>query len=218
MPREILYDRMKTAVIGEERGRAHRLQPHADRLSPPTTASAQGPARPIGQDQGQGRAAIPLCPSGLLPGRRFPNLEDLNAQFQGWLDTSPTPGCTGPHGAWSPNTSPRNARACRRCRPGASMPCCKLERRVSHEGMVSVGGNLYSVPDGTARGRWRCTPSPTSPHLRGRRADRGPPGAARPAASARCCRASKLAPNRPHSRTPRQALRSPGGEAVARVR
>ena len=23
----------------------------------------------------------------------------------------------------------------------------KLERRVSHDGMVSVGGNLYSVPD-----------------------------------------------------------------------
>src|SRR5260370_11018060 len=28
----------------------------------------------------------------------------------------------------------------------------KLERRVSHEGMVSIGGNLYSVPD-TARRR-----------------------------------------------------------------
>ena len=27
----------------------------------------------------------------------------------------------------------------------------KLERRVSHEGMVSVGGNLYSVPDATRK-------------------------------------------------------------------
>lgn len=27
----------------------------------------------------------------------------------------------------------------------------KLERRVSHEGMVSVGGNLYSVPDATQK-------------------------------------------------------------------
>ena len=26
-----------------------------------------------------------------------------------------------------------------------------LERRISREGMVSVGGNLYSVPDGTRR-------------------------------------------------------------------
>jgi hypothetical protein len=27
----------------------------------------------------------------------------------------------------------------------------KLERRVTHEGMVTVGGNLYSVPDTTRR-------------------------------------------------------------------
>ena len=27
----------------------------------------------------------------------------------------------------------------------------KLQRRVSHEGMVSVGGNLYSVPDATRK-------------------------------------------------------------------
>ncbi len=27
----------------------------------------------------------------------------------------------------------------------------KLERRVSHEGMISIGGNLYSVPDATRR-------------------------------------------------------------------
>ena len=27
----------------------------------------------------------------------------------------------------------------------------RLERRISHEGMVSVGGNLYSVPDATRR-------------------------------------------------------------------
>ena len=27
----------------------------------------------------------------------------------------------------------------------------RLERRISHEGMISIGGNLYSVPDGTRR-------------------------------------------------------------------
>jgi len=27
----------------------------------------------------------------------------------------------------------------------------RLERRLSHEGCVSVGGNFYSVPDGTRR-------------------------------------------------------------------
>ena len=32
---------------------------------------------------------------------------------------------------------------------GAFNATLKLERRISHEGMVSVGGNRYSVPDGT---------------------------------------------------------------------
>ena len=39
-------------------------------------------------------------------------------------------------------------------RPLPLLPYCavlKLERRVSHEGMVSVAGNLYSVPDTTRR-------------------------------------------------------------------
>ncbi len=38
--------------------------------------------------------------------------------------------------------------------PLPALPFCavlKLERRVSHEGMVSVGGNLYSVPDATRK-------------------------------------------------------------------
>jgi hypothetical protein len=34
----------------------------------------------------------------------------------------------------------------------------RLERRASHEGMVSVGGNLYSVPD-HATARLRSAPS-----------------------------------------------------------
>ena len=33
--------------------------------------------------------------------------------------------------------------------PRAFNATLKLERRISHEGMVSVGGNRYSVPDGT---------------------------------------------------------------------
>lgn len=39
-----------------------------------------------------------------------------------------------------------------RALPGAPYQAVlRLERRVSHEGMVRVGGNLYSVPDTTRR-------------------------------------------------------------------
>jgi hypothetical protein len=36
-------------------------------------------------------------------------------------------------------------------RPRTSDPHLKLERRVSHDGLVSIGGNYYSVPDRTRR-------------------------------------------------------------------
>ena len=65
--------------------------------------------------------------------RSFRNLDDLNAQLQNWLgnvaeqlDLQPLP--VGPFDA-----------------------LLKLERRVSHEGLVSIGGNYYSVPDRTRR-------------------------------------------------------------------
>src|SRR5215472_7166345 len=49
---------------------------------------------------------------------------------------SPTHAGTRPPGASSWSTSPRSSHTSRRC-----PPC-----RVTREGMVSVGGNLYSVP------------------------------------------------------------------------
>ena len=66
VPREILYDRMKTAVIGET-GRQHRLQPRAHRLCPALRLPTQGLPPLPGQNQGQGRAALSLYPRGLLP-------------------------------------------------------------------------------------------------------------------------------------------------------
>ena len=43
-------------------------------------------------------------------------------------------------------------RASLKALPGAPYRAVlRLERRASHEGMVSVGGNLYSVPDTTRR-------------------------------------------------------------------
>jgi transposase len=66
IPNEILYDRMKTAVIGEAGGsivynsRAHRLRPSL-RLP------AEGLPSLPGQNQGQGRETLSLHPRGLLP-------------------------------------------------------------------------------------------------------------------------------------------------------
>jgi hypothetical protein len=83
--------------------------------------------------------------------RSFRNLDDLNAQLRHWLDTVANPrvhattqcvvneafAAEKPHLGALPLASFRSV--------------LKLERRVSHEGMVSVGGNLYSVPDATRK-------------------------------------------------------------------
>ena len=149
VPREILYDRMKSAVLGEGEDEhivynasLLALANHygfAPRACKPYRAKTKGkverPYRYIRQD--------------FFLARRFANLEDLNRQLQLWLSDVAN---TRVHGttdrvvaehfnAERASLSPLPA--------GAFNATLKLQRRVSHEGMVSVGGNLYSVPDGT---------------------------------------------------------------------
>jgi len=64
---------------------------------------------------------------------------------------SPTCACTvRPRGS-SPKRSQPKDRSCRRCPATPFDALLKLERRVSHDGLVSIGGNYYSVPDRTRR-------------------------------------------------------------------
>jgi transposase len=150
-PREILYDRMKTAVIGEDaeggivynRGlvdlaRHYGFQPKACRpYRPKTKGKVERPFRFIRED--------------FFLGGVFQNLDDLNLQLRHWLDTVANPRV---HATTHRVVNEAFADE----KPAlTSLPMVpyrtvlKLERRVSHEGMVSIGGNLYSVPDTTRR-------------------------------------------------------------------
>lgn len=151
VPREILYDRMKTAVLGEPE-RRHivynakllALAAHygfAPRACKPYRAKTKGkverPFRYIRQD--------------FFLARRFANLGDLNAQLRHWLDTvanarvhATTQRVVAEHFA--------QERPELLALPAAAFAdVIRLERRVSHEGLVAVGGNYYSVPDRTKR-------------------------------------------------------------------
>jgi hypothetical protein len=84
-------------------------------------------------------------------GRRFRDLDDLNAQLIGWLDTVAN---IRVHGT----TQRVVAEAFAAEQPELqTLPqhrfdaVLKLERRVSHDGFVAIGGNFYSVPDRTRR-------------------------------------------------------------------
>lgn len=148
-PREILYDRMKTAVLGQDvdgliiynrslldLARHFGFQPKACRAyRPKTKGKVERPFRYIREDF-------------FLAGS-FRNLEDLNVQLRHWLDTVANPRV---HATTERVVNETFAEE----RPTlVSLPLLpyrtvlRLERRISNEGMISVGGNTYSVPDTT---------------------------------------------------------------------
>jgi hypothetical protein len=148
---EILCDRMKTAVTGEDDqghivfhralvdfARHHGFHPRACRpYQAKTKGKVERPFRYIRED--------------FLLDRSFRNLDDLNRQLAHWLATVANPRL---HATTQRVVNEAFAEEKLLLKPLSLVPfnaVLKLERRVSHEGMVSVGGNLYSVPDVTRR-------------------------------------------------------------------
>jgi transposase len=148
IPGEILYDRMKTAVIGEDEQGIHynptllSLAAHygfRPRACKPYRAKTKGkverPFRYIRQD--------------FFLGRAFYDMEDLNAQLDDWRHTIAN---TRLHGTTRRVVSEAFAEEQPQLKPlptHAFNQVLDLERRVTRDGMVSVGGNDYSVPDTT---------------------------------------------------------------------
>jgi len=149
-PREILYDRMKTAVLGE---------PEADQ---PIVYNAKllGCGAHYGfvpracqpyraQTKGKVERPYRYIRADFFLARSFTDLADLNAQLRHWLDTVAN---ARRHGTTERIVAEHFAEERRTLLPlpaGRFDAVLRVERRVSHEGCVSVGGNYYSVPDGT---------------------------------------------------------------------
>jgi hypothetical protein len=81
--------------------------------------------------------------------RSFRSLGDLNAQFTQWLDQIASRRLYGTTGRIVIEHFAEERPTLRSLPAGPFNAVLCLERRISHEGMISVGGNLYSVPDGT---------------------------------------------------------------------
>ena len=151
VPIEILYDRMKTAVTGEdEKGhiiynasllalaRHYRFQPRACRpYRAKTKGKVERPFRYIRED--------------FFLGRSFRNMEDLNAQLIEWLDNVANARVHGTTQRVVAEAFAEEQAELQRLPEHRFAAVLKLERRVSHDGLVAVGGNYYSVPDRTRR-------------------------------------------------------------------
>jgi transposase len=152
-PEQILYDRMRTVFSREDPASGHivynptlvgfaRHFGYLPKACRPYRAKTKGkverPYRYVRED--------------FFLARHFRNLDDLNAQLRQWLDEvanarthATTRRVVAKHFAEErPKLQPLPA--------GPFQAVLRLERRITKDGMVSVDGNLYSVPN-TARKR-----------------------------------------------------------------
>lgn len=151
VPVEILYDRMKTAVTGEDDeghivynrslltlAKHYGFHPRACRAyRAKTKGKVERPFSYIRKD--------------FFLARSFRDLDDLNAQLQNWLDTVAN---VRLHATTQRIVAEAFAAERADLQPLPAVvfdALLKLERRVSHDGLVSIGGNYYSVPDRTRR-------------------------------------------------------------------
>lgn len=151
VPRTILYDRMKTVVTGEpEPGHIvynrhlvdfaahHGYQPRTCRpYRAKTKGKVERPYRYIRQD--------------FFLARTFRNLDDLNAQLARWLDEVANPRVHATTGRVILEAFAEERPHLRTLPLAPWRTVLRLERRITRDGMISVGGNLYSVPDATRR-------------------------------------------------------------------
>jgi transposase len=152
VPREILYDRMKTAVIGEPD--ADRPIIYNDKLLKcgmhyGFMPRACQPYR--AQTKGKVERPYRYIRADFFMARSFSDIDDMNRQLRQWLDTVAN---VRVHGTTDRVVAEHFAEERPALKPlpaGRFDAVLRAERRVSHEGCVSVGGNLYSVPDGTRK-------------------------------------------------------------------
>lgn len=165
VPQQILYDRMKTAVLGEPEpgeivyhptlmalGKHYGFQPKACKAyRAKTKGKVERPFRYIRQDF-------------FLDGQ-FEDIDDLNTQFDRWL-------CEIAHRREHGTTHRivqdhfRDEQLSLQSLPaGIFNDVLSSERRVTRDGMVSVDGNLYSIPNGLRLSTVQVERTATTLHL-----------------------------------------------------
>jgi transposase len=151
VPEQILYDRMRTAVLGEvdERGIVYNDKLLALAAHYGFVPKACRPYR--AKTKGKVERPFRYVREDFFLARTFRDLDDLNAQFGQWLDPVANRRLHGSTGRIVAGHFAEERPSLGPLPAGPFNAVLGLERRISREGTVSVGGNLYSVPDGTRR-------------------------------------------------------------------
>jgi len=151
VPIEILYDRMKTAVTGED-GEGHIVYNRSLLALAQHYGFHPRACRPYrAKTKGKVERPFSYIRKDFFLARSFRNLEDLNSQLQDWLDTVANVRLHATTQRIVSEAFAAEQLDLQRLPDTPFDALLKLERRVSHEGLISVGGNYYSVPDRTRR-------------------------------------------------------------------
>lgn len=151
VPREILYDRMKTAVLGEDDERNVIYHPKLIELAEHYGFRARACAAYRAKTKGKVERPFSYVREDFFLGSEFQNLDDLNAQFLRWRNEVANPRCHGTTRRIVVEAFAQEQSKLQRL-PGVPFNAVlSLQRRVSRDGMVCVQGNAYSVPDTTTR-------------------------------------------------------------------
>lgn len=150
-PEEVLYDRMKTAVIGEDEAGVITYNPALVALLSHYGAGPRA-CRPYrAKTKGKIERPFRYIRQDFFLARTFRNMDDLNAQFDAWRAEVANPRV---HATTRRVVDEAFAEELPNLKPLPAIPynaVLTVERRVSKDGMISVGGNFYSVPDTTRR-------------------------------------------------------------------
>src|SRR6478609_3536657 len=152
VPTEILYNRMRTVFHRDDAEGGHIVYNATLRAFAAHYSYQPKACRPYrAQTKGKVERPYRYVREDFFLGGSFRNLEDLNLQFRAWLDqvaNSRTHATTRrvvaehfteelPHLQVLP--------------AGPFQAVLQLERRITRDGMISLHGNLYSVPNATRR-------------------------------------------------------------------
>ena len=151
IPKRILYDRMKTVVLGESEDRHVIYHPRLLELAAHYGFAPRACAAYRAKTKGKVERPFRYIREDFFLARSFRDMDDLNTQFTDWLATVANARC---HGTTRRVVAEAFAEEQEQLRPLPALPfnaVLSLQRRVSHDGMVSVDGNRYSVPDCTRR-------------------------------------------------------------------
>ncbi|WP_291736598.1 hypothetical protein [Leisingera sp. F5] len=142
---------MKTAVIGADSAGVFTYSSSFVALLNHSGAAPRACKPYRAQTKGKVERPFRYIRQGFFLARTFRNIDDLSAQFDAWLYEIANPRVHATTGRVVDEAFAEKKPALKSLPAIPYSAVLTVERRASHEGMVSVDGNYYSVPDTTRK-------------------------------------------------------------------